>query len=273
MKVSRLSILLVVCPLLGISLASKAVAEESSNWDISIGLGAGVRTNPVMDNSNIPIYVVPQIHYQADRFFIQNLDIGYTLYNNESQQLHLLATPGYDQVFFNDWDASNFVVDMELLASAKNDIPTVDAKNRNINKKNLNDRRMAALAGLEYGIAFDNVDIQLQALHDITDYYGGNEIRLAVSKNIQNGKHAVKLTAGANWQSEKTLNYFYGLTFREAPDNTYVASSGITTLLRFDWSYQLNEHWSLRLLTSYRHLSDQISRSPLVTDDKVITAF
>ena len=272
MKIFRSSPFSLLCFLFCISFGPATVAEETSGWDVSVGLGAGVRTNPVMDNSNIPIFIVPQIHYHAKRFFIQNLDVGYTVYNSESQQLHVLVTPSYDQIFFNDWEATNFVVD-QAFASSKNDIPTVEAENRSINKGNLRSRRMAALAGFEYNLELDSISIQLQGFHDVTDYYGGDEIRFAVTENIRSGKHTVKLTAGANWQSDKTLNYFYGVTLREVPDNTYSPSSGVTTLLRFDWDYQLSEQWSLRLLTSYRHLSDQISRSPLITDDNIVTVF
>ena len=250
-----------------------AVADDDSGWQVSIGIGAGVRTNPIMDNSDLPLIVIPQINYQDERFFIQNLDLGYTLYNGESQQLHLLATPSYDQIFFKEWDASNFVVETRSFASAKFDTPTVEQENRNIDKSRLHKRRMAGLAGVEYGAQYGSIDFQIQALREVTGYYDGSEMRIAVSKNIESGKHSVKLTAGANWQSDRTINYFYGLDEHEAPDNMFEASSGISTLLRFDWNYQLTEHWSLRLLTSFKHLGDQISRSPLTTDNNVITAF
>jgi outer membrane protein len=133
---------------------------------------------------------------------------------------------------------------------------------------------MAGLAGLEYSHSLYGLDIQLQLLAEATDYYSGSEARVAISKTINLGKHDVKLTLGTNWQDAKTLNYFYGLPTQEALSHTpYNANSGFTSLLRFDWSYQLDEHWSLRFFTSYRHLSASISDSPLVTTNNVITAF
>jgi outer membrane protein len=253
--------------------AESHAAEDESRWDLSIALGFGVRTNPVMDNDNIPLIVLPQFSYQGDRFFIQNLDVGYTLFQNDTQQFNLLLTPSYDQIFFNEWDISNFVDHASLSAIAK-DGPTIEQANRAIDKSRLHDRRMAALAGIEYSQNIYDLDFQLQVLQEVTGYYDGNEIRFALSKNITTGKHDVKLTLGANWQNAATVNYFYGLPERESVGNfAYEANGGLTGLLRFDWSYQLDEHWGLRFFTSYRHLSHSISDSPLVTRNNVITAF
>ena len=249
-------------------------ADSDSQWQFSLGLGAGIRTNPVMDNDDIPLVVIPYASYQGERFFIQNLDFGYTLFENETQQFNLLITPSYDQVFFNKWDINNFIERSGLALGSSNDNPTVEHTNRVIDKRLLHKRRMAGLSGVEYSHSLYGLDVQLQLLAEASGYYHGNEARVAVSKAINLGKHDVKLTLGTNWQDAKTLNYFYGLPTQEALNHApYDADAGFTSLLRFDWSYQLDDHWSLRFFTSYRHLSASISDSPLVTTNNVITAF
>lgn len=264
-----------VCSLSLNAFGQAVAAQPESHWDLSLGIGAGIRTNPVMDNGDMPLLLIPKLNYQRDQFFIQNLDIGYTLLNSDQQQLSLLLTPSYDQIFFNSWDSNNFILQSQDMGFANN--PTVgnlDKKANSIDKQKLHKRRMAALAGLEYSSAYHGLDIQTQLLHEITSYYNGDELRLALSKNINLGKQDVKLTLAANWQSQKTLNYFYGLDSQEANYNQiYSPASGITTLLRLDWSYQLNNHWDLYFFTSYRHLSNPISASPLITNNNVITAF
>lgn len=263
--------------LLILNLSVKSWADENaSGWEFSVALGAGVRTNPVMDNGDIPLIILPHISYQGKRFFIQNLDFGYNLLQDSKQQLNILLTPSYDQIFFNEWDASNFVdnINFATITSNVKSGPEVDQSNRAIDKTKLHDRHMAALAGLEYNHNIYDLDIQLQVLQEVTGYYHGNELRFALSKSINAGKHDVKLTLGANWQSAATLHYFYGLNLQETNGRfAYDADDGLTSLLRFDWAYQLDEHWSLRFFTSYRHLSHSISDSPLVTDNNVITAF
>ena len=249
-------------------------ADSDSQWQFSLGVGAGIRTNPVMDNDDIPLVVIPHVSYQGERFFIQNLDVGYTLLQNETQQFNLLITPSYDQVFFNKWDINNFIERSGVALGPSTNSPTVEPTNRIIDKQLLHRRRMAGLAGVEYSHSLYGLDIQLQLLAEATGYYHGTDARVAISKAINLGKHDVKLTLGANWQEAKAINYFYGLPAQEAINHEpYNANAGVTSLLRFDWSYQLDEHWSLRFFTSYRHLSASISDSPLITSENVITAF
>jgi len=283
-KTNSLNIFIFLCLTafgLGVSPLSRA-ADQESGWQVSVGLGAGVRTNPVMDNDDIPLLVIPQISYQGEEFFVQNLDVGYTLFQDKERQFNLLLTPGYDQVFFNRWDVNNFIDRSSFASIAKDSVKdgpaggVVDTElsNSTIDKRRLHKRRMAALAGLEYNHTLYELDLQVQVLQEITDYYGGNEIRFSLSKNIHLGKNDVKLTLGANWQNASTLNYFYGLTEQESLVHiAYRPGGGLTSLLRFDWNYQLNEHWSLRFFSSYRHLSHAASDSPLVVKNNVVTAF
>lgn len=271
-----LTFFLAICLLLSFNsrvLAQSISDNQESKWQLSLALGVGVRTNPVMDNDDIPLILIPQVSYQGERFFIQNLDAGYTFFQNDEQQISLLLTPSYDQIFFNERDINNFV-DRSLFASATKNDATVDQVNRTIDKRQLHNRRMAALMGLEVSQSLYGLDFQVQILKEVTGYYEGSEARIALSKSINVGKNDVKLTLGANWQNTASLDYFYGLHAQEALGNVpYSPSSGLTGLLRFDWSYQIDEHWGLRFFTSYRHLSHAISDSPLVTENNVITAF
>lgn len=271
---SRFSFTFLLFAYFSLFYSTTCAADSDSGWQISVGLGAGIRTNPVMDNKDIPLIIIPQISYQGERLFVQNLDIGYSLFQNEQRQFNLLLTPSYDQVFFNKWDLNNFVDRSGLAMTSSKDNPTVEPINRAIDKQLLHKRRMAALAGVEYSHSVNGVDLQMQLLTEATGYYKGTEARFTVSKAISLGKHDVKLTLGTNWQDTQTLDYYYGLPLQEAVNHApYEADAGFTSLLRFDWGYQLDEHWSLRFFTSYRHLSPSIADSPLVTTNKVITAF
>jgi MipA family protein len=276
--------------------AQQSEPKSEPKWQFSVALGAGVRTNPVLDNNNIPLFIIPSISYQGERFFIQNVDFGYTLYQTEQQQINLILTPSYDQVFFNRWDINNFVINSNSASVGSNtdgptkvpggenllinvdpvvvDGPGADKNNRAQYFAGLHQRRMAGLAGIEYSIALNNIDVQMQALQEFTQYYKGQELRLALSKHISAGKHRLKFTLGANWQSNDTLMYFYGIDADPTLQNDSLkVSSGVSGLVRMDWNYRINTHWSLQWLASYRRLSDSVIRSPLINDNNVITAF
>ena len=249
---------------------------EIGKWQVAVAVGVGVRTNPVIDNDDIPLYVIPQISYNGERVFLQNLDLGYILFEDDTRQFNLLLTPSYDQVFFRRWDVNNFVLSENLLSDPGPTFgPSTDAYHKLIDTDQLRKRRMGGLAGFEYNHQFNKVDLQLHALQEFTGYHDGQEVRIALARHFLAGKHHWILSAGAIWQSEAVLDYYYGI--REGEGGTlgyrYNPGSGVSGVARLDWNYRINERWSLNFTTAYRRLASGIRRSPIVNDDKVITSF
>lgn len=80
-------------------------------WRVSVGLGLGVRTNPLVEEKDNPLVLLPEISYFGERFFLNNLELGFTLAEDARQQVNLVVMPGYDQMFFNRWDPFNFTAE------------------------------------------------------------------------------------------------------------------------------------------------------------------
>lgn len=80
-------------------------------WEFSVGIGLGGRTNPIVGNDDIPIFLMPTISYYGKRFFWQTDTIGYTLFESEHTQFNIIGTIGYDQTYFNDWGIGNFSIE------------------------------------------------------------------------------------------------------------------------------------------------------------------
>lgn len=252
---------------------------EVGKWQLNVAIGAGVRTNPVMSNKDIPLIVLPEIHYQGDRFFIQNLDFGAILWDNNKHQLNVLVTPGYDQVFFHRWSPGNFIIDSRVMSSTSTNAQFSPNKNleaaRAVDMSRLHKRRMAALGGLEYTFDRDDWSFQGQWLHDISKVHDGQELRLAITRQFQSGKHTTALTAGAHWQSAEVTDYYFGIRPSEVnfTSDAYKADAGLSSMLRADWNYALSSRWTLRATGSYKWLASEIRHSPIVTSDHVTTVF
>lgn len=278
----RALLLLLGCHSLATSAADCASGSEGcvevGKWQLSVALGVGVRTNPVIDNDDIPLYVIPQVSYSGERFFLQNLDVGYILFEDDDQQFNVLLTPSYDQVFFRRWDVNNFVLSENLMADRSADPafgPTVEAYHTLIDTDQLRKRRMAGLAGFEYNVQLGKIDLQLHLLQEVTGYHDGQEVRLSLARHFPAGRHHVMLSGGVIWQSAEVLDYYYGI--REGEGGTlgyrYRPGSGVSGVARLDWNYRITDSWSLTFTTAYRQLASGIRRSPIVNDDKVITSF
>lgn len=262
---------------------------EVGKWELSLGIGAGVRTNPLEATPDIPLFLIPEVNYNGERFFIQNLDFGFILWENETQQLNLFATPSYDQVYFHRWSPSNFFIDSNGFATTgkstndENNNPVIDLGGdkeliapgfEDVQARQLRDRHMAGLGGFEYNFTTALIDLQLQYVSDFTGVHHGDEVRVALAKYWASGRHQISTSIGAIWQSSEVVNYYYGVTEPEADlRGTYSADAALTPVARVEWNYQLTERWDLRLLANYRQLPDEISASPLINDNKVITVF
>jgi outer membrane scaffolding protein for murein synthesis (MipA/OmpV family) len=81
---------------------------EIGAWRVNVGMGLGMRSNPLNGGDDIPLVVLPEVSYYGERFFLKNLEMGFTLFENERHQFNALVTPGYDQMYFNRWDPFNF---------------------------------------------------------------------------------------------------------------------------------------------------------------------
>lgn len=259
---------------------------EVGKWQVAVSIGAGLRTNPIMDNKDIPLLILPDIAYNGQRFFIQNLDFGFILLDSATHQLNLLVTPSYEQVYFHRWSPGNFILDSRaLLTTSSGELPykTTADPNRNnfgesktaIDMSRLHKRRMAALGGVEYALTLSDWTFHAHWLEDISKVHQGTEVRVALARHFQYQRHALTASIGATWQSADLLNYYYGIRPDEVMlvDHAYHVDAGVSAIARLDWRYLLNERWSLRFTGIYRHLAEEISRSPIVTDDQVVTVF
>lgn len=76
-------------------------------WQLNLAVGLGARANPLVDGETTPLVILPEISYYGRRIFLRNFELGFTLLETPRQQLNLLATPSYDQMYFNRWDPLN----------------------------------------------------------------------------------------------------------------------------------------------------------------------
>jgi MipA family protein len=239
-------------------------------WDFSVALGAGVRTNPIHSRGDIPLVVIPQLSYYGKRFFLDNLDPGFTLFEGESNTVNLIATPGYDRVFFSRNDLQNVFVSGPLGAaggSAIVDTPLVDpAVAENIEYR-VHRRRTTYLAGPEWLFSFGSFAGQLGVLREVTGRHDGYEIRAALSAPLIQTENSLVANAGFTVKSADTVNYYYGVR------GLYRADAAFNPFLKVAYSRPLSQRWTLNAFVHYEYLSDEIADSPIVSNHSVVTAF
>lgn len=250
-----------------------------------MGLGAGVRTNPVAGSDDIPLIVLPSISYYGERFYFENLNFGYQLIEADSYDFNLILTPGRDHLFFNRWSLGNFSVDgsearassafSAQISTAESDLSSDGENDITLDGITLSSRSLSILGGVDLHYYYESLSLGLQVLYDLRGVHSGYESRAALSYSKELGKNALSAAAGFIWQDRKTIDYYYGLEEQEVPfDNLiYGAGSGLSPFVRFDWLRSLNDRWSLKATIYYRDLASAIENSPIVDESGVATLF
>jgi MipA family protein len=234
-------------------------------WDLSVALGAGVRTNPLGGRSDIPLIVIPQVSYYGKRFFIDNLEPGFTLHEADAHTLNIIAAPGYDRVFFSRNDLQNIVVGGPLgstggatIGDPVTEVPMEFRGHR---------RRTTYLVGPEWLFFYGRFAGQLGALQEVTGRHDGYEIRAALSAPLIQTEQSLVANAGLTWKSAETVRYYYGV------QQLYRPADALNPFVKVAYSRPLSGRWTLNAFVHYEYLSDEIADSPIVSNHSVVTAF
>lgn len=237
-------------------------------FEISAAFGLGQRSNPVEGRSDIPLVVIPHISWYGKRFFLENLEVGYTLYDGEENTFNLIASPGYDRVFFYKNDFQNiFIAGTGVPGNATftSTGAVIPAEGREFPVR---DRHTTYLAGPEWSFTYGRVTGQLNALREVTGENDGYEVRGAVAAPLLTSPtNSLIASAGFTWKSQEIVRYYYGI------DGLYQPGSALNPFVKLRYSRPLTERWTINAFAHYERLGGGISHSPIVTEDHVTTVF
>ena len=235
-------------------------------WNFSVGLGAGVRTNPLVGGKDIPLVVIPQLSYYGKRFFIDNLDFGFTLAERGANTLNLIATPGYDRVYFYRSDLQNFFIGFPN-ALEPSTPSLVSPGTPGATKVPPPAPRITYLAGPEWTFQYGLVSGQLDLLRDATGQNSGNEIRGALGMPLLESKGTVSADTGFTWKSAATVNYYYRVPI------LYSGSAAFDPFIRLGYTLPFKGKWRFNAFAEYERLGNGIANSPIVAEHSVATVF
>ncbi len=228
---------------------------------VSVSVGYGTRTNPVAGRDDIPLFVLPQVSYYGKRFFLKSLEPGVTLYESDAHTFNLIASPGFDRVFFNRKDLQNVIVPLAAVAPSFGEAA---AKNLAFP---VGRRRTTYLAGPEWMFRHDKFIGQVSALYEVTGRHKGHEVRAAVSVPLIQRTQSLVVNTGLTWKSTETVSYYYGV-----PD-LYKPDGALSPFIKLNYALPLSDRWTFTAFVHYEYLDGSIVDSPIVSDREVVTAF
>lgn len=232
------------------------------HWNFDVSLGGGVRTDPVVYEAAIPLIVVPHVSYYGKRVFIEDLDFGITLTEGKAGALSLIASPGYDRVFFYRNDLQNIFISGFSPAGPPGGSPPPQPQ-----PFPARPRHWTYLAGPEWTFETHRITGQLDLLHEFTGQNHGNEVRAALGIPLLESTDSLSANVGLTWESAAIVNYYYG-----AP-GIYTGGGSLNPFVKLAYSRPLSGRWRLLAFAHCERLGNAIADSPIVNARYVLTFF
>lgn len=262
--------------------------KDSQRWNVGVAIGAGVITNPLAIEDDIYFPLVPRISYYGDKFFLDNLTLGYTAYQSSSLRLYITGKLNSDFLYF---EGATDTVKAFAYFSQVTGIRRTDGMDPllNFGDYHLNDRKASYLLGPELVWQFDETkSLKLDVRKDISRIHYGQEasVEFKYANYIEDWYFEQRF--GVTWKSAEVNDYYYGISFEETPTElptgqtmpdryrenlTYKANETVTPHLALNVSTAVSENWTFLTSIKVEFLDDAVINSPLVDQDYSISAF
>ena len=282
---------------------------EEGSIEFALGLGLGVRTNPLNSGDNIPLLVVPDIAWYGNNWYLDNFEIGYQWLQHRHFAVETFATLNLNNRDFVLSSASNLLLDgSNMFATAEGPLagneagengdlgitapmegdmgllpePTIPP-NRELGEipvlrltaDDVSDRDFAYDIGVRAHWYGDSSEWSLAIMRDASNVYDGFHARGQYRKLWQLGEWNLVSSVSLQWQSADLLDYYYGIDEKDTEDRLfhYEADSGWLTTVGLSANREITENWRWLFHLSYSHLPNAMVDSPLVSKDYIISTF
>lgn len=239
---AALAFALVLTP--GLALAQDRPDADRGGW--SLGFAVIAADSPYVGEGT-RVLPVPTFGYEGERFSLRGLTGAFHLVDTGSFQLDVLASARLDGFDIDDLNASGLAangVDARLLEDR--------------------DHGLDAGIGLAWAGAFGR--LRVQALADVTDASGGQEVGVSYAYPVQAGAWTWLPAAGVRWMSKDLAGYYFGTLDREVARGVtaYDPGEAVVPDVGVFGTRRIGERWRLHGGVQYRFLPGELSDSPLL---------
>ena len=245
---------------------------ETNQWHISINTGIGAITNPLHGGDNLPLVLLPEVAYYADKWFFDNGRLGYSFLESNSHVLNVVTEFNPETRFFIDFHPSNVFALNSSSSFIVESTSSNELSSKTASVDDIRHRRWALDAGLSYHYIQNNHVFSVQALMDVSGVYNGMRSALQWQSHYQVGNLSVAPSLGIWYKSADLNDYFYGLSAEETSYGEIDVGSSWQPYAKIDARWPLSEANSLRFHLAYYDYS-AVDDSPLFEHTYSMTAF
>jgi outer membrane protein len=267
---------------------------EKSSWQFGIAFGIGVKTNPLVDGDNIPLVILPDIAWYAEKAYFDNGELGYQWLNQPKFAVETFLQLDRENAFFSFLHPANILIPTDTFASASdsNNSPVAPGTSvlpgssisldegmqdnqRSLSVDEVASRKWAINGGIRGHYFFSNSEWQLSFKQDISNVHKGQQVGLQYNHRWLWQMFRFTLRTGTDWKSARVNDYYYGISQRDTDltELYFNGESGWQTYMSLNAQKSINENWSWLAKIGYRRFPSSFVKSPLIEANNIRNAF
>lgn len=249
---------------------------DIGQWQVSVAVGVGIKTNPLVDGDHIPLIVVPDIAYYGESFYFDNGDLGYTWLDDPLISLSTLLRVNTERAYFSFWHPSNIFLNAASSADSAGGGTLPGQSGFELSIDEVANRRYALDAGVQSLWYFNHGGrLLLEWFNDVSGVYKGHHGQMSYAQGFKAGDVQWMTSIGINYKSAQLVDYYYGISDRDEVFDSYhyQGKQSVSPVFKLDMRYRLNDNWQLLSFVRFELLDDGVKNSPLVKHDYVATGF
>ena len=247
---------------------------DSGEWHIRLSAGLGRVENPLAKTDDIKVPVLPSVSYYGDRFYLNNFNLGYALYETDSFAVDIEGILNEDGIYYQSRGFKQSVLAASIFGN-RNPASSIFIPDDQF------DRKLSYLAGPSLTYQYGFGELYLGYFTDITGTHDGQEAQLSLSWAEQMGNHIFRIEAGLIYKSDKLQDYYYSSVFARRSllngsvreFDLYTAESGKNTYASLYYEYLMDQNWSVVARLKHTRLNDEIRQSVIIHSDRTIDSF
>jgi outer membrane protein len=263
----------------------------ANSWQLSVAVGLGVRSNPLVDGDNIPLVILPDIAWYGEAAYFDNGELGYQWYDKQNQAFTTFMHIDSERAFFSFSHAANIfssltAVDSNSLETDFSSLNAVDSNSPEtdvpeqpdipeLSKDKVASRDWAVNAGIRWHYRRQNAEWKVSIEREISGVHQGAKFQLSYRHHWLWQDWQISLTPAVVWKSDKLIDYYYGIDARDNVDSQffYQGTAGWQPRISLSLQKPLNDRWLWLLRASYQRLHSGMSDSPLVREENIQSVF
>lgn len=235
-------------PLLCTALAQPAIADDQG-LEFSIALGYGQYGAVTYGNSATPLVVLPRWSYYQDRFYVEDLNLGYNIWQHGNWAFDLTTKQSFDALLLRQHSLTDSFIRGLLISEVPIPLPMGAELPAYLHPTK---RHLSYLAGATLIYQQNDLHFSSGFHQDISGVHQGFEWQNKASYVVNIANWAIATGAEIRYLSSNYSNYHFGVGPNDTTANIYEYSpnSAWLPMFKLEASYQLGD--DIRLITNLR---------------------